>query len=286
MTAETDDIEIILDQPEAAPPVLEQGVEPAPKKPVVTEQDGVEDLRKQLAEAKAARERDKLAREQAELRANTAQQQVAQFQTAAQTAEYTSVSRALEATGREIEALEAQVVAAIENGDLRGAESKRTAIAKLAARQSQLEYGKEHMERARNAPRPAPQPVVTAAQPNVSARTQAWLEAHPDAMTTRFNSVMGAHHAALAAGHEADTDAYFEYVERAAGYKQAAPQPQRSAAISAPPNGTGRAPSGAPATNQVRLTVREQDTARALGLSLKEYAKHKADAIAAGDYDA
>lgn len=277
-----DDVEIVhVDDAPAAETI------PAPVAASPTVDEGLDDLKRQLAATETARQ-------QAEDRANQSDARAVQFQNEGQRANYDAISRALEAQQAEVERVQARLQGAYENGDFAAAAKAQTDLNKASIRHTQLEDGKAQMEHRLRNPAQQPQPQRNEADAQLagmSTRTQAWLKAHPDAMSDpkRQNQVRAAHFAALAADHTPDSDAYFDFVEQHAGYKtapgaQAPAQRQRTAQAATPVSGTARAPSGGSATpTTIRMSQKMRDAARTSGITEEKYARQVAKMVASGE---
>jgi len=283
-TPNQDDIEIVIDDglPAVGTPATE-----APKTTDVDE--GINDLKRQL-EAERARVA------QAEQAASTARQESLKFKTEAEQSQYAAISRALEAANVAVDTVQGDYERALEAGDYKSAAKLQVQITKAVAQQAALENGKAQMDAYRADPRyqqQQHQPALDSFDTKIagmSQRTQAWLKAHPDAVTdpVRQNKVASAHYAALADGHAPDTDAYFAFVENHAGYTQkpATPQPQRTASPSAPVSGQARAPAGEQVNgNRVVMTPKMREAAKIAGVTEQEYAREYLRAVKAGDIE-
>lgn len=280
MSESTQEIEVIIEGAETTTPLPE-----TPKK--ISADEGIEDLKRQLETERAQVAAARAAAEAAEARAATAQQSSVRFQTEAQQARYDAVSRALEGTTAALAAAKADYAAAMGEADYARAAEASAAISKAAARQGALEEGKAQMEAMRAAPPPRQAPPVQPPQSQFTPRTQKWLNDHPEVLSdpVKTAEVTLAHARAVAAGYVPDSDAYFDFVETQAGYKTAAPtrQNQRQPAPSAPPQQSGRAPSGRHAVpTKLVMTPRMQEAARTAGVSHQEWAKHYLRELEAG----
>jgi hypothetical protein len=287
MTTETpDDIEIVHEDDAGLAP---EGQQAAPAAPVITPEEGISDLKRQLDEATARAAN-------AEAAAQAASTESARFRTEADQARYTAISRAMETATSEVERQEAAWATAMESGDYKAAAKAQTAQAKAAQQLNQLEAGKQQMEAMRADPR-YQQPAQPRHDPNsfegriaaMSPRTQQWLRAHPDAVSNPMKNaeVVLAHQKAVAAGHAPDSDAYFHFVEQEAGYRAPVAQPApRVANPSAPASQQARAPAGPQINgNRIVMTPKMREAARTAGVTEKEYAREYLKAVKNGDIE-
>jgi hypothetical protein len=183
------------------------------------------------------------------------------------------------------------------SGDYEKAAEIQEHIAVNASNLNDLKKGQRAMEdaakRAKEEPRQAPQadPIEQWAA-SVTPRSANWLRSHKDALNTPAmqRRVLLAHQVAIDDGLEADSDAYFDFVERQTGLKKEAPKRVMAteeedsplSAASAPTPRRSVSPPAAPVSrgtprgNAVRLTADEREAARISGISEEEYAKNKA----------
>ena len=217
-------------------------------------QDGIEDLRRQLAEAtdreKAAREdavnarrladeesrrradSDRIARESSGAAANATAE--------ARQREYESVVNAHTATANNIQSLKEQYIKAQTDGEFAKAAELQVNLGREAARLERLEEGKNALEEQRrieaNRPRPAPVQQETQDQFNnrswnsseyeniirgCTPSTAAWMRANPRYASdpSYRRQVQGAHNILTGRGVSPDTDEYFRGVEELVGVR-------------------------------------------------------------------
>lgn len=295
----SDEIEIEIEQ-DAAPEVDAAPAEAPKPAPAAGDPDSA------LAELKAQLERERqekatalAERQAAEQRAREATQEAQTHRGSAQQAQHDAISRAIEATATQIDSAENEYAAALESGDFKAAAKAQTKIAQLAARRTQLEDGKTALEAQRNAPQPV-QPSQEDALSRFSPRTANWLRAHPECVNDQKKQhlVASAHYKAVAQDLIPDSDAYFDFIEREMGYKQAPaaaePSPmsdaattQRAApAASAPPSRSAPSPSGERAqSTRFRMTPKMVELAELAGLTPAEWAKAYLDGVKRGEIE-
>jgi hypothetical protein len=275
MVDQKDEILVEVDDKPVEPPI------PAPS-PVLTADEGIEDLKRNLAA-------EKQARLDAETRAREAETRVRSVKAEAEDANLTIVKNAIDATKRDQAIARQDFIAAQRNGDYEAAADAQQAMATSAARLLQLENGKAALEsRPKQEPEPQRQldPVEALAQ-QLSPRSAAWVRAHPEyARDSRlFNKMVAADQLVRADGIQADTDEYFEAVEDTLKIRrpvQQEPEPVAPPARrSSPPSAPVRS-STATGRNVIRLTAEEREMASMMGMTDEAYAKNKAELIAQG----
>jgi hypothetical protein len=262
-----------------------------PEKPVVTPEEGLETLRKQL-------EVEKSARLAAESRANEAAQGEARARGEVQTTQLDMIKGAIERVTQTNDALEEQYANAMAAQDWKGAAKAQRQMADNSAKLAQLEAGKAALEKA---PKPTPRvpydPVEKFAA-ELSAPSAAWVRAHPEFVRDAHKNrlMIAAHEVALAKGHKADTPEYFQSIEKTLDITPAVTKPDPvpneehdpMADAAQAVNGRGRtpaAPAAAPVSrggngngsrpNRVTLTADEVEMAAAMNMTPEEYARNK-----------
>jgi len=259
-------------------PIVEIVDEPKEKKKVVSVEDGLSELKKQL-------EAERTARAEAERRAAEAAQQVHRARNEVEDTNLQLVNNAIETVKSNTASLKSALAQAMAAGDFERAADIQLAMSDNAAKLLQLENGKQAMqERPKTAP-PKLDPVEELAS-RLTPRSAAWVRAHPQCATDpRLNQKMiAAHNMAVADGHEADSDEYFAAVENLLGMSRASP-PQndaedgtemaakvvsrRSSPPAAPVSRSGTAPGTSPKV--IRLSPDEAEIARLSQMTDKEY---------------
>ena len=275
----------------------------APEVPVTPDAPPVDDA---LAALKKQLEDEKTARAAADGRARVAEDAMRQAsdtsvkaQTDARAANLSMVEGAITSVKREQEVLEANLANAMAASDFAAAAKIQTQIATAASKLVQLETGKDAMEQEAKQPirrMEAPRDPVEAFASQLSARSAAWVRAHPECVTDPRlqQKMLGAHNVALADNMKADTDEYFDRVEEIMGYRKpvadadenpmgdAAQVTQRragsppAAPVSRSGTGNGQRP------NTIRLSAQEIEVAEMNGMTPRQYAEEKAKLIKEG----
>ncbi len=274
---ETEEIEVRVDEPVAETPDI---VVEAEAKPVISAEDGVEELRRRL-------DVERKGREEAEYRAQQATSQVQQARSEVDSSNLQLVRTAIDTMTREGAILKENYKQAMAAGDYDSAAEYQEAMADARAKLLQLENGMSAMEaQLKQAPRPVQHadPVEQLAS-QLSGPSAAWVRAHPEyARTPRLTQKMiAAHNLVTADGIASDTPEYFASVEKVLGIgapveedalsSASAPAQRRSAPAAAPVSRTGTATGTRP--NIVRLSAEEREMASMMGMTPEDYARNK-----------
>lgn len=290
-----DDIEVeIAEDPPKTPdpneigdPVIAAAPEPKTKKPVTDPEAGVDVLKKQLADAQAAKA-------QSDARAASAEREAVGAKTEVQQTQLQLVENAIAAVKAQLDASESDYADAMAAGDFAAGAKIQRQMAADAAKQLTLENGLESLKNAPKpqAPAPSGDPVEAFAQ-TLTPPAAAWIRSHPDYVRNAGlnKRLVAAHNDALAWDIVPDTPAYFAHVEGRLGLRsggQAAPAaaaPTTEVALSdtstaAGGRGSDTAPPAAPARNGnngssrvLRLSPAQQEAAQMSGMSNEEYGK-------------
>ena len=197
---------------------------------------------------------------------------------------------AIETMQREQGILKGHLKEAMSVGDFDRAAELQEAMSNNAAKLLQLENGREAMK-----VRPRQEPVQRHSDPveqfasQLSPRSADWVRKNPQFVTDpRLNQKMiAAHNLAVADGHVPDSEGYFSAIEDTLRVRRVEPaqsEPATESPLSSAAKPVARAapPAAAPVnrgsngrSNIVRLTRAEADTAKMLGMTETEYAKHK-----------
>ena len=269
-TAPEDDI-VIVEAPEEA------------KKPEITVDDGIEALRRELEAEKAARQR--------------AEQQARMATTDKADSDLRMLNTAIETETRNKEILKANLRDAVANGDTDAQADILMAINQTDNNIRQISEGKKHYEAQIKA---QPEPNVNKVEKlasQLTPKSAEWVRANPDVVNDdrKAKRLERAHFDAIDDGIQPDTPDYFSFLENRLNINKA-PAQQQDLAMSAASNATsGRQASTPPAApvsrsgtgtggrpNVVSLTRAEQEAARDMGMSPKEYAQNKIALIKAG----
>ena len=284
---EEDQIQLELDPQEDEIQIVEAPEEPKiEEKPQLSVEDGINELKFKLEE-------ERKAREAAERRAKEAMEQASLYKNDAADSNMKMIDTAIDTIKRNQEILKQNLRDAVAMGDADAQADILMSIQKTQSDHEKLMYGKQQYEATVKA---APADPVEAMASNLTPRSAEWVRAHPEyardqALTRRM---VRAHEDALDEGIRPDTDEYFDYVETRLKVRQA-PVQQEAALSEASTSTSGRraaAPPAAPVSrsgtgtgsrpNVVTLTRAEQEAARDMGMTPKEYAENKMALVRAG----
>ena len=284
---EEDQIQLELDPQEDEIQIVEAPEEPKiEEKPQLSVEDGINELKFKLEE-------ERKARESAERRAKEAMEQASLYKNDAADSNMKMIDTAIDTIKRNQEILKQNLRDAVAMGDADAQADILMSIQKTQSDHEKLMYGKQQYEATVKA---APADPVEAMASNLTPRSAEWVRAHPeyarDQVLTR--RMVRAHEDALDEGIRPDTDEYFDYVETRLKVRQA-PVQQEAALSEASTSTSGRraaAPPAAPVSrsgtgtgsrpNVVTLTRAEQEAARDMGMTPKEYAENKMALVRAG----
>lgn len=263
--------------------VVELPAEEPEKKEIVVEESPIDDLKKQLADHKAAQETQRVQLDTATREAELARAEAVRATEATKTAEKARdesnvavLDNAIAAAQAEADGYQRDIQAAYEASDfVKTAEFTRK-MAKAEARVAQLEAGKADLEfrNKQEAEKPKIEPPkpqqssdpFEAAIAPLSQRTQRWFREQKTAGRdyigdkTLNAKATSAHFGALAEGLSPDTDGYFEFCEKALGLRETkTTEPKaRTAAMPSAPVSRENSPSGGQLSpTQVVLTKGE-----------------------------
>jgi hypothetical protein len=284
--SDNENIEVSIDETSAKEKLPEVEVvkaEDAPSRRSVSPETGIQELKFQL-------EQEKLARAQAEHRAQEAATREYIANNEVTNSNLSLINNAISSTQQETAFLKGGYRDAMAVGDYDRAAEIQQRMSDNAARLLQLENGKNAIEtQARQGPQTYQRPVdpVEALASQLSPRSAAWVRNNPQYATDQrlFQKMIAAHNLALADGIAPDTDDYFATIEDTLRVRRVEPtydDPMAGAATvtqrrSAPPaapvtrggNGTGSNP------NRVTLTATEREMAQMMGMTNQEYAQNK-----------
>jgi hypothetical protein len=289
--AETETVVEIKQEPpaETTEVVVETKKAPKVEPKIVTADEGVDDLKAQVERSKAehARRMQEADRQIAAARqtAIDAEKEVAVVKTSA-------VATVIDSLAKDKEAAKRDYKAAMEAGDFDKAADAQDRIATAASRIVEAERGKIELETQAKQPRqPLAQPlfqdhVESVARSMGSQRSADWVRRHPEHIVGNALSpkVLAAHYNAVDNGMAPDSDEYFAYIDRSLGATRAAPateERERPPTAAPVARDVPQSPS-AQRPGIVRLSASEVATARALDMSLEDYARHKRALIEEG----
>ncbi len=259
---------------------------------VITPDEGLEKLKKQL-------ETERAARLESDRRAQEASESEVRARTDVQATQLDLVTNAIASVTQANVLLKSKYIEARAANDLDAEFEIQTELSKNAAKLDNLERGKAALEKAPKPQPRAPQDQVEQFAARLTPQSAAWVRAHPeyvrDPMKNR--AMLAAHELAMSRGIQADTDAYFRAIEKTlelAGDPSAngagthieidptgaddptaqAAQPVRRAPPAAAPvtrsgNGAGNR------SNVVTLSAAEREMAKLNGMTDHEYAVQK-----------
>lgn len=282
-----DQIQLELEPQEDEIQIVEAPEEPKiEEKPQLSVEAGIDALKTQLEE-------ERRAREAAERRAKEAMEQASAAKNDAADSNMKMIDNALETLKRNQEILKQNLRDAVAMGDADAQADIMMSLNKTDNDLREVQRGKQQYET--TVKRSAADPVEALAS-QLTPRSAEWIRAHPEAVHDPImnRKLRRAHEDAIDDGLTADSDDYFSYVENRLNVRK--PVQQQEAALSEASTSTaGRraaAPPAAPVSrsgtgtggrpNVVTLTRAEQEAARDMGMTPKEYAENKMALIKAG----
>jgi hypothetical protein len=269
-------------------------VEPAKKddKPLVTADEGLEKLKKQLDDERARADAN-------EQRARTAEADSARAKIEVKGSQLETVKSTLSALTTANDALDKQAADLMAAGDFPGAQKLNREVAKNEAKILQLENAKTMLEKqAKETSTTAGDPVEELAA-QLTPRSAAWVRAHPEFArdNRKYTQMLAAHNLVTGYGVKADTDEYFSEIEKALRIEAPAPKAtngsgehqevvlddpmsdaarptKKAAPASAPVSRSGNA-TGNNRANVVTLSPEEIEIAKLNNQTPEEYARAK-----------
>lgn len=263
---------------------IEEEPDPEPEAPT----DALDDLQRQLAELRGQNETlSKQAErgEAAELAADQAHVVAALNAAKSDLASARSDYEAAAAAGKWSVAAAAQEKMSLAAADLRECEGALDDVKGAIAR---FNKGERRAQPA-TTPTAVPADQFEAAIANMGEKSKEWCrknKADLQKSPARGQRAVTAHLEALDAGHKVDTPEYFQFLDKQMGYETVTtttrkPKPTGQARVAAP-GGSRSAPPRGGSITEVKLSKAEVDTARALGMTTKEYAANKRELIQNG----
>jgi hypothetical protein len=296
------DVEVeVTEEPAAEPKPGTEGATPAQTDAVSAD---IADVQRKLDESEARR----IA---AEKRATDAEQRERQVTTGAIDDRKQMIQTALDTIEANVTTIQGQLADAMAVGDFAKHAELTVALNRQLAAQPDLLRGKAALEQQAKQPQPRTIDQLSDSEKielyvkNMTPLSAAWIRAHPQYVTDpKLNVKITARHwAALEAGHVADTDGYFRFVE--AGLQlptgnghdttttmttttTVQPDPTAAAAqvvkrrddVQPSPAAPSRGGGGA---RTIRLTPAQQEAARDSGMTYQEYAQSLEREIRAGN---
>jgi hypothetical protein len=278
LTAENDISDEVMPVEE---PKVEIVAESAPDV-VKTADEGVAELKKRLEVSEEAQRKLERERNEAVKRAHAAKTEVRETNDLLFNKSQADITE-------QNKYLKSQYAFALQNQDYAAAADIQEALALNQAKSLQIQNGKQALKE-----EPPLDPVEALAS-QLSPRSAAWVRAHPEFATNDrlTRKMIAAHNLALADGHAADTDGYFDSVEDTLKIAQRAPTraiqdddgDERFSDASRPTSGRQTAPSAIPVSRDVstsgtrqrtiRLSAAEAEAAEMSGISHEEYARNR-----------
>ena len=282
-----DQIQLELEPQEDEIQIVEAPEEPKiEEKPQLSVEAGIDALKTQLEE-------ERRAREAAERRAKEAMEQASAAKNDAADSNMKMIDNAIDTLKRNHEILKQNLRDAVAMGDADAQADIMMSLNKTDNDLREVQRGKQQYEATTK--RSAADPVEALAS-QLTPRSAEWIRAHPEAVHDPImnRKLRRAHEDAIDDGLTADSDDYFAYVENRLNVRK--PMQQQEAALSEASTSTsGRraaAPPAAPVSrsgtgtggrpNVVTLTRAEQEAARDMGMTAKEYAENKMALVKAG----
>lgn len=284
---EEKDIEIVLDEAPKQPEekkieetiVVVEGEEEPPVQAAVDES-----VQKELKKLERDLKKERQARERAEQEKDMARQEASENRKHV-------IAAAVHQLKTEHESLKSKWSEAMSINDFDLAAQLQADISRNSVDLARLE---SEVEAARRQETNRPQQVnqLDDIIKSVSPTSAKWLKSHRDSLNdpVMIQDMFDAHGAAVRRGIEPDTNEYFEFIEKRLGLEDEKPAPKRKQVeehddepLSAASKPTQRQAPPPPAPveryssrpNVIRLTRTEVETAKALGMTEKEYAANK-----------
>lgn len=308
MDTETDldkPISISIDEEESASVEVQKSTEqPSSVDKVPSPEEAVAELKQQLETANSERERIAAQKADIERRAAEETKRADAAQAEVRSSEHQIIANALEIVERDLKMAEQACASAMAAGDYESAARAQVEISKVAAKLVHLSNAKTTIEQRLEKPtegrvteQPKHSDPVEQWASQLSPRSAKWIREHRDVVTDPAKSrrLSAAHNAAVdIEGLELDSDSYFSYIEQVMGYRQ--PEMQREdpapvqrhqpRVIASAPSSSQSTPASGMRGNSITLTPAERETARAIGMTDKEYAINKMALIKEGKMSA
>ena len=247
------------------------------------------DLESQLAREKERAQQADTLRQNAEAEAARLRDAVQRGEISLKQANLIALQRAAEATDAQITGLKGELTYAFQSGDMARAADLQAALSEAAARKVQLEAGRQQLERTQEVPQQ--RDPYEAALAQYTPRTQAWLRQHPEIVRDQAtgNKALMAHNAVVAQGHVIESDAYFDAMDKALGYKADAPssasRPAPRPAPALAPSKNGSLDTRSKIKEARDMSPRMMQLARESDMKPEEWLRNYNDLLAAGQID-
>lgn len=256
---------------------------------VVSADEGIELLKKQLADERAARQA-------AERTARDASAQATSAKLEAHDTNMHLLNASIEQMSEQSDALKNAYAAALARGDHALAANINDEMLETKMKLSTLRNGAEQykkqleQQQAQQATQEAGDPVESFAS-QLTRPSADWIRAHPNCVTNPVlqRKMVRAHQDAIDDNVAPDTPEYFAYIENRLGFKKAEAQEEedvtakavggRSNSVQPPAAPVSR---GGASSRGVRLTPAQRETAKEMGWKEEDYAKWLQDTITRG----
>lgn len=258
---------------------------------VIEPEEGIAALKANLEREKQARVDAERARAEAEARATASAKEV-------QDGQLQVVTSAIDQVKQKLELARSQYRDARASGDIEAEIKAQEEISRSNTYLVQLEQGKKALET-------RPPPVVAVPKSNDpvenlargmerdgASRAASWIRQHPEYArdTNKYNEMLAAHYSAVSKGHAAETDGYFDAIEKTLGMKaepvqtHEEPRRQQQAPATPPAAAPPSRSSGGSADGKrvVRLSRDEREMAAMMGMTEADYARNKLALIKEG----
>ena len=243
-----------------------------------------------IKELKAKLEKERSARIEAENNARKAFESAAEAKNEVQDTNLQLVKNAIDTVKRNNDILKHSYSEAMSVGDYTKAAELQETMTMNSAKLMELERGRVHMEKAPKivAPEPRYADPVEQLAAQLSPRSADWVRRNPQCVTDprMYQKMVAAHNLAMADGHVADSDEYFDTIEETLRIKRRAPDYDEDPTAGAAKVTQRRAPPSAPVSrggngmgskqNSGYLTKEEKEAARDIGMTEEMYARNKA----------
>lgn len=277
------DVDILKDEKDAP-------VTAATEEKSIAEDDPVESLRRQLAEAKEEAERERRARSEIEKRAQDSEILATSATHHVLAAQLDSIESHIANTKQKIDNAKRAYSSALEVADYDAAAKAQEELSMAAYDLRTLDNGKRELQHRQKQAKEAPPPQAKSSEPsadefvnhlinNGTKATSEYALRNRDNLRTdkQVKKVQAVHQLAVAEGIQVDTPEYFSFIDKQMGWNQQqveqrpAPKPQAKT-VAAPVSRDG-AP-GTTNPNRVTLTPAQVAIAKELGISPTAYAKN------------
>lgn len=264
------------------------------KQEQITNNEGVELLRRQLEEKRREAELAKQQKAESDYIAQQRAHEVKTYQVHAQDNQLMAFTNAIASYERDAEMLERDYASTLQEGDYSKAAKLQRQMSQIETRLTQLAQGREALQerltvekqQLRNAPQPQmqrpPMDPFEAKIANLSETSKNWIRQRPEVITDpKINAVMtAAHYETVAEGIPAESPEYFSYIENRV-YNQ--PRQTTSnqtrnyrASMAAAPVSRSSSPSfRSNGEIQMTLTPEMREIAEMNGMTDEEYARNR-----------